>query len=73
MMKGKVCVVSGIDHMELMFKGTPQAIEEDISKVLGIWGKAPGFIIAPGCEIPFKTPMENILTLPRAAEKYGTY
>ncbi len=71
MMGGNVCVVSGIDHMELMFKGTQQAVEDDVKKVLDLWGKSPGFIIAPGCEIPFKTPKENILSLPRAAEKFG--
>jgi uroporphyrinogen decarboxylase len=73
MMKGKTCVVSGIDHMELMFRGKQQAVEDDVRRVIEIWGKAPGFIIAPGCEIPFKTPIENILSLPRAAARYGKY
>jgi uroporphyrinogen decarboxylase len=73
MMRGRACVISGIDHMELMFKGTPQAVEEEAKRVLDLWGKSPGFIIAPGCEIPFKTPKENILSLRVAAEKFGTY
>jgi uroporphyrinogen decarboxylase len=73
MMRGKTCVISGIDHMELMFRGKQQAVEDDVKKVIEIWGKAPGFIIAPGCEMPFKTPIENILSLPRAAERYGRY
>jgi len=73
MMRGKTCVVSGIDHTELMFRGKEQAVEDEVRKVIEIWGKAPGFIIAPGCEIPFKTPMENILSLPKAAERYGRY
>ncbi len=73
MMRGKTCVVSGIDHMELMFKGTPQAIEAEIRSVLENWGRSPGFILAPGCEIPYNTPLENILTLPRTAGKYGRY
>jgi uroporphyrinogen decarboxylase len=73
MLRGKTCVVSGIDHMELMFRGTLIAVEDDIRKVIDIWGRAPGFIIAPGCEMPFKTPLENILSLPRTTEKYGRY
>jgi uroporphyrinogen decarboxylase len=73
MMRGKTCVVSGIDHTELMFKWKQQAVEDEVKKVIEIWGKAPGFIIAPGCEMPFKTPIENILSLPRAAEEYGRY
>jgi uroporphyrinogen decarboxylase len=73
MMRGKICVISGIDHMELMFRGKQQDVENDVKRVIEIWGKAPGFIIAPGCEIPFKTPMENILSLPRAAERYGRF
>ncbi len=73
LMRGKTCVVSGIDHMELMFRGTPQAVEDEVRRTIDIWGKAPGFIIAPGCEMPFKTPIENILSLPRAAERCGRY
>ena len=72
-LRGKTCVVSGIDHMVLMFKGTPQAVEDEARRVIDLWGKAPGFIIAPGCEIPYKTPIENILSLPNAAVKYGRY
>ncbi|MDD1744124.1 MAG: uroporphyrinogen decarboxylase family protein [Methanomassiliicoccales archaeon] len=70
-MKGRTCVVSGIDHTELMFKGKQQAVEDEVKRVIEIWGKAPGFIIAPGCEMPFKTPIENILSLVAAAERYG--
>jgi uroporphyrinogen-III decarboxylase len=34
-----------------------------------LWGDAPGLVIAPGCELPYKTPMENIRALKDAVTK----
>jgi len=34
--------------------------------MLADWGDGPGYMVAPGCEMPFKTPMENIIALREA-------
>ena len=72
-LKGRVCVMSGIDHMELLFNGTPGEVEAEVKKTIDLFGADPGFILAPGCEMPFKTPVDNIASLVKVVEEHGTY
>lgn len=71
-LKGRTCVMAGIDHMVLLFKKSPDEVEAEVKRVLELWGDDPGFIIGSGCELPFKTPLENLVRLKRAVETYGT-
>ena len=61
--KGRTCLFAGIDHQELLFRHTPAEIAEAVDKTLGLWGVGPGIVIAPGCELPYKTPKDNIKAL----------
>jgi len=70
---GRCCSIAGIDHQELMFKKSADEVEAEIRRVIECYGHRPGLIIGPGCEMPFKTPIENIRRLREAAEKYGKY
>ena len=65
-LKGRTCVMAGIDHTTLLFKKSPDEVEAEVKRILGFWGNDPGFIIAPGCELPYKTPLENIKRLKEA-------
>lgn len=71
--RGKVVLMSGINHQELLFRGTPTEVDEAVRKVIELYGKGPGVIIAPGCEVPFKSPVENMVALRKACETYGRY
>jgi len=71
-LKGRTCVMAGIDHMTLLFKKSPDDVEAEVRRVLGLWGNYPGFIIGSGCELPYKTPMENLVRLKQSVERYGT-
>ncbi len=71
--RGKVCMMSGINHQEVIFKRTPEDVEGKVRSALDLYGKNPGLIIAPGSEIPFKSPQENIIRVREACEKYGRY
>jgi uroporphyrinogen decarboxylase len=71
--KGKTCVMAGIDQMELLFKKTPDQVEAKVKETCELWGNDPGFMLAPGCELPYKTPIENIKRFRECADKYGTY
>ncbi len=70
-LRGRLCVMSGIDHMELMFTGSPEEVEAETKRVIELYGREPGLILAPGCEMPFKIPVENVARLKHAAETYG--
>jgi len=61
--RGRTCLFAGIDHQELLFRHTPEEIATEVEKILGHWGDMPGIVMAPGCELPYKTPKENIRAL----------
>ncbi len=64
--RGRTTVMGGIDQMFLLFKGTPEEVGAEVSAMYEDWGDDPGYMVAPGCEMPFKTPMENIIALREA-------
>jgi uroporphyrinogen decarboxylase len=70
-LKGRTAVMAGIDHMFLLFKGTPEEVDREVSGIIGSWGDGPGLMMAPGCEMPFKTPVDNIIALREAVARYG--
>jgi MtaA/CmuA family methyltransferase len=71
--RGKVTLMSGINHQEVIFKRSPQDVEDQVRSVIELYGREPGLIVAPGSEIPFKSPIENILRVREACEKFGRY
>ncbi|HXZ24232.1 MAG TPA: uroporphyrinogen decarboxylase family protein [Methanomassiliicoccales archaeon] len=71
-LKGRLCVIAGIDHTDLLFKKPPNDVEAEVKRVLGLWGRDPGLILAPGCELPYKTPLDNITRMREAVVKYGS-
>lgn len=70
-LKGRTCVIAGIDQMTLLFKRTPQEVEAEVMRVMELWGDDDGFIMGPGCELPYKTPMDNLVRFKRSVEMYG--
>jgi uroporphyrinogen decarboxylase len=70
--KGHACLFAGIDHQELIFKHTPSEIDESVRGTLEQWGGSPGIVIAPGCELPYKTPRDNIQALKEAVIKHSS-
>jgi len=73
MFRGKLCVVSGVDHMELLLRGTPGDVEKETKRAIDLFGRGPGLVLSGGSEIPFNAPIENIKRLKQAAERYGRY
>ena len=71
--RGRTTVIGGIDQMFLLFKGTPGEVAEEVAAMKSDWGTGPGYMIAPGCEMPFKTPMENIIALREAVSHPPLY
>ncbi len=61
--KGRTCFFAGIDHQELLFRHTPVEIAEAVETTIAEWGDSPGLVITPGCELPYKTPLDNIKAL----------
>lgn len=69
----KVAVVGGLDQTRTLIYGTPEEVEAQALDAIRNCGQGGGFLLAPGCELPHITPVENIAAMVRAAEKYGRY
>ena len=70
-LRGNICVMAGIDSRELLLNHTPEEIDAEVQRIIGLWGKDPGFMVAPGCEMPYKVPQENIKAFKESIERYG--
>ena len=63
-MYGKIiCMHGGIDVQKLLIFGSKKDIENEVKKVIGLWGNNGGIILAPSHEVLPETPIENILTI----------
>jgi uroporphyrinogen-III decarboxylase len=71
MLRGKTCTFAGIDHQVLLFQNTPTDIDAEVKKVLNSWGGSNGLVLSGGCELAYKTPVENIKALRDATDHYG--
>ncbi|MGB9498814.1 MAG: uroporphyrinogen decarboxylase family protein [Dissulfuribacterales bacterium] len=54
--------------------GTPEEVYEATRKVVEKGKKLPtGFIFSPGCEVPPRSPVENVMAMTRAVNDFGWY
>jgi len=60
----------GIDIQELIPKGTPGQIKEEVRRICGILGRHGGYIVAPAHNIQPDTPIENIFALFAAVKEF---
>ena len=64
------CICGNFNPVEIMYAGTPEMVKEATRKCMALSRKNHNFV-APGCEIPKETPVENVLALKAAlAEGY---
>ncbi len=69
----KITLVAGVDHINTLPLGTPKDIEKEIKSAMDDAKPGGGFILATGCDVSPKTPMENMRAFMNAARKYGKY
>lgn len=56
------CICGNFNPVTVMFQGSPELIRKEVGRCKKISHKNRNFI-APGCEIPRDTPIENIIAL----------
>jgi len=59
----KVCMHGAIDIQKILSRGNEQNVRDEVKKVIYLWGRNGGIIIAPSHEVVPDTPIENILAL----------
>ncbi len=69
--KGNTCFIAGIEHRDLLLNRAPDEVTAAVKSALDAWGQDPGLILGPGCELPYKVPVENIKAFKESVERYG--
>ena len=61
------CICGNFNPVTVMLQGTPAEVRAEVSGCKQIRNRNRNFI-APGCEIPRDTPLENMIALKEAME-----
>ena len=69
----KIPICAGIDHLGILFTGTPAEVERMVKNSIDLGKKCISFALGPGCGLGYGTPEENILAVTEARDKHGTY
>ncbi|MDO5457339.1 MAG: uroporphyrinogen decarboxylase family protein [Atopococcus tabaci] len=70
----KIAVTGNIPPVDVIYNGSQEEIEESVRQCIEKAYDTPaGFVIAPGCNLPISTPIENVGFFMDAARKYGQY
>ncbi len=69
----KMRIIGNFPPTNLIFS-SPEAIKEGVKEMVKIGRKAEkGYIAATGCEVPIKTPKENLMAFVEGAKEAGWY
>jgi MtaA/CmuA family methyltransferase len=71
--RGKTAVMGTVDPSAVLTLGTPEEVREAARQDIRVLGAGGGFILSPGCALPYETPDENIAALVDAARAEGRY
>ena len=66
-----LCFYGGVDLQEILCKGTPQQVADEVKRLIDILGEGGGYIVGPGhTYIQVDAPIENIVTMYETAHTY---
>ncbi len=71
-LRNKVCLIGNVDHAKMPFKSAKD-VEEEAKSCIEKAKEGGGYVLSTGCEIPLKTPTNNVKALLTAIERYGVY
>lgn len=66
-----LCFYGGVDLQQILCKGTPQQVADEVKRLIDILGENGGYIIGPGhTYIQVDAPLENIMAMYDTAHTY---
>ena len=66
-----ICFYGGVDLQQILSKGTPRQVADEVKRLINILGKNGGYIIGPGhTYIQIDCPLENIIIMYETARSY---
>ena len=71
--KGKITFRGGIDEQHLLPMGSPEEIDAEVKRVIGILAPGGGYLPMSSHVIQQDTPPGNVMAMYAAIRKYGRY
>jgi MtaA/CmuA family methyltransferase len=71
--EGRTTLVGTVDPSELLARGTPGDVRTAARSDIEILAPRGGYMLAPGCALPYHTPEANVDALVQAAQDHGRY
>ena len=71
--QGKTTLIGTVDPSAVMALGTTEDVAQTVRTDLKHLSKDGGFILSPGCTLPYTTPDDNVMALIDTAKEYGQY
>jgi uroporphyrinogen decarboxylase len=69
----RLAFCGAVDQREVLTRGAPGDVEEEVRRRIGELGAGGGYLLAPTHDIQSDTPVENVLAVFEAARRWGTY
>jgi uroporphyrinogen decarboxylase len=69
----KLALWGGIDTHQVMPKGTPEDVRQEVKTKISIYGKDGGYMLSPDHNILVDVPPQNLMAMFEAAREYGKY
>lgn len=67
----RLCFYGGVDLQQILSRGTPQEVSNEVKRLIDILGEDGGYILGPGhTYIQVDSPLENILAMYETAASY---
>jgi uroporphyrinogen decarboxylase len=63
--RGKTCIMGNIDPIEVLMRGTPAQVEEEVERIMAIGRQGTGFMLDSGEMVPRDVPVENMRAMMR--------
>ena len=72
--RGSTALIGTVDPSGVLARGTPDDVRAAAQRGPGpSWPAGGGFILAPGCALPYDTPEANMRALVETAQTDGRY
>jgi uroporphyrinogen decarboxylase len=59
----------GVDEQQLLPRGTPEEVAEEVVRLMAVLGEGGGYVLAPGHNLQTDTPVENIVAMYDTAKR----
>jgi uroporphyrinogen-III decarboxylase len=70
---GACCVFGNVDAVQVMFEGTPEAIQAEVHRQLTLGQQARGFVLCQGSPFTLDTPPSKVTWFVRCARQFNSF